>query len=321
MRRALLAVSLAALCAAPAAAQTNAQCDGYGGTLVRVANVCNAAIDGVAVFVPVAGALTTGGNPFLGSTGGLGGFPHLGITLRVNAAKVVIPDVNYDGNGTVVGAASKILAPAPLVEGALGIFRGLADGTLAIDLLGSAQLLPTKLIDNVHIDVNARRIGSIALGLGVGARVTLLGERGLRPALTATVARRTLPRIGVGDLVAGDRYTYASDLGATEYRAAAGERFGSLSLSAGLGWTAYSASATVQFVNPVTGATVPPIDFDVHDSRAVGFVDAGIASGPVYLIGEAGLQRGKDLKLGTTFSDNDPRKDRLFGSIGLRLGI
>ena len=69
------------------------------------------------------------------------GCPHFSITARVNAAQVQLPDLNYDGNGP--GAEGvEVIAPAPLVEGSLGIWKGLAKGLLAVDALGSAQLLP-----------------------------------------------------------------------------------------------------------------------------------------------------------------------------------
>ncbi len=324
MRNFAVLVSLAALAVSPLAAQGNPQCASYSsGPLgsAQARNVCNAAVDGAHLFAPVAGILITAGNPFLGATGGVGGFPHLGVTLRANATQIVIPDVNYNGAATVVGAKQKVIAPAPLLEGALGIYRGADRGFFALDLLGSAQLLPTTLIDDVHIDVNARHIGSVALGLGIGGRLTVFGEGRIMPALTVSVMRRSLPRIGVGDILSGDRYSFASNLAATEYRASLGKRFGPLDLGAGAGWTDYNADASIVFVNPVTSATEPPIAFTVEDSRVVGFIDGGLAIGTFYLIGEAGYQRGKDLNLVTAFTSNDPQEKRLFGSLGLRFGF
>lgn len=318
----LVGLATAAL-AAPLAAQGNRVCAIYatglpGGPSPR--NVCNAAVDGAVLFTPVAGVLVTGGNPFLGSTGGLGGLPHLGITLRANATQVVVPDLNYNGAGTTVAAHQQVIAPAPLVEAALGVFRGGHGGALALDALGSAQLLPTGLLDDVHVDINARRIGSIALGLGYGARLTLIGDHGAVPAITVSVMRRTLPRIGVGDVALGDRYAFASDLRSTDYRITIGKHLGLLSLGAGVGRNHYDAAADLYFVDPLTGLSQPPIHIDVDDTRDMGFIDAGLAAGPFYLIAEAGLQRGKDLGLATTFAGNDPAANRLFGSLGLRIG-
>jgi hypothetical protein len=315
---------LLVVCVPAAGAQGNAQCNAYGSGILgdqRAANVCNAAVDGASIFAPVGGILISGGNPFLGATGGLGGFPHMGLTLRVNATNVAGPDFRYNGVGNTVALQQKIFAPAPLLEAAVGLFRGVRHGAFAIDLLASAQLLPTRLIDDVHVDVTANRIGTIALGLGVGARMTLVGEQHSLPAITASVMRRTLPRIGIGSLVNGDGYSFASNLVGVQYRATMGKRLGSLDLGAGAGWTDYSADAQVVFINPITGMQEPAILLAIKDSRALGFVDGGLAMGSLYLIGEAGMQTGKDLGLVTTFTGNDPGGRRFFGSLGLRFGF
>jgi hypothetical protein len=324
LRSAGLTVTITAALAMALGAQGNSQCAGYspgllGGKSPR--NVCNAAVDGAALFAPVAGILVTGGNPFLGATGGIGGLPHLGITVRVNATKLVVPDLNYDGSTTTVSAKKTVVAPAPLVEAALGLFKGARSGAMALDALGSAQLLPTGLLDDVHVDINARRIGSIALGLGYGGRLTVIGDHGAVPGISVSVMRRTLPRIGVGDILGGDQYAFASDLQSTDYRITAGKRIGVLNLGAGVGRNHYRASADLYFVDPLTGVQQTPIHIDIDDQRDVGFVDAGLSAGNFYLIAEAGLQRGKDLGLSTTFSGNDPRTQRLFGSVGIRIGI
>ena len=112
LRRQVGAVfAVSTLAAASLAAQGNPQCDGLGSGLFGGAqerNICNAGVDGASVFVPVGGLLVAGGNPFLGATGGLGGFGHLGVTLRVNATRVVIPEFNYNGSSTVVGARQTV---------------------------------------------------------------------------------------------------------------------------------------------------------------------------------------------------------------------
>ncbi|HEX3926481.1 MAG TPA: hypothetical protein VHW65_00665 [Gemmatimonadales bacterium] len=314
------------LFAAPLAAQGNPECAGVGGGQLppiaqREQNVCNAAIDGAHLFTPVAGILLSGGNPFLGSAGGLGGFPHTGLTVRANVTKLVIPDLDYSGDGTTVGARRSVPAPAPLIEAALGVFGGLANGSLAVDALGSAQLIPTSLISDVHVNVNARRIGSVAVGLGVGARVTLIDESTYLPAVAVSIMHRSIPTIGVGSVAEGDEFAFESNMSATNYRVTIGKRIGFLALGAGAGWDKYSGDAAVDYRDPVTLDEQEPIPVTLADSRALGFVDAGFAVGQFYLIGEAGMQAGKDLHLGTTFTGNNPNSNRLFGSLGLRLGL
>jgi hypothetical protein len=318
-RRSSLAVLLLTLSVLPLAAQTNPQCAGY--QLDRARNVCDAAIDGAHLFTPVAGILVSGGNAVLGSSDGLGGAPHFTITLRANATRVVVPDVNYSGTGRTVAADQTVTAPAPIVEGALGVYRGTSHGLFALDLLGSAQLLPTKVINSVTVAADARRIGSIALGLGIGGRLTLLGEGAMRPGITVSVMRRSIPRLDVGKVADGDRFSFGTDLTVTNYRATIGKQFSVLALAAGAGWDQYTGRASVTFRDPLTDLVQPPIAIGLSDKRAVAFANAGLVLGPVLLVGELGYQRGKNLGLGTTFTNNDPTVQRLFGGAGIRFGF
>ncbi len=319
------ATAAAVVLVRPLGAQGHPQCAAYTDGDPHVGhpayNLCNAAIDGAAVFTPAVGILVTGGNPMPGSTTGMGGFGRMGVTLRVNATTIVIPDPNYDGAASRVGAKPATLAPAPLVEAGFGLVRGLRHGELAVDLLGSAELLPTRLVDDVRLDVNARAIGSVAVGLGIGARVTALTERGPRPGITISAVHRSLPRMGVGDVLLGDQLSYAMDLGATEYRAVVGKHAGVWQVALGGGWTDYQGRGDATFRDPSTGAAAPAASFTIHDSRTTGFVDVGARVGGFNLIGEAGVQQGRDLAQWTTFDGNDPRQPRVYGSLGLRLGF
>lgn len=328
LRRGILVVvaGLAALGVRAAAAQSDSECAGIGGGLLppisrQEVNLCDAAVDGARLFTPVAGLLMGAGNPFIGSVDGLGGFPHLGVTLRGNVTRVVLPDLDYSGQGTTVAAGKRLVLPAPLLELALGAYPGTRAGALAVDVLGSVQLIPTGISDKLHADVNATRIGSIVLGLGVGARVTLVAEGSATPAVAVSVMRRSLPTIGVGSLVEGDQFSFASNLVALDYRVTIGKTLGPAMLGAGAGWDDYSGDAVIAFANPATGTAEPSIPVHLSDGRALGFVDAGVGLGGMYLIAEVGAQRGKHLALATTFTDNDPGSTRFFGSLGFRLGI
>src|SRR2546428_130579 len=84
---------------------------------------------------------TNGGAPVLGASDALGGFGHVYVTARVNATRVVLPDLNYDGSTTTVGAGDKLFFPSPVIETAVGVFGGTRTGLFALDFLGSAQLL------------------------------------------------------------------------------------------------------------------------------------------------------------------------------------
>lgn len=301
--------------AGPLAGQ-NPECSPYS-SFTRTRNVCNAAVDGSRAFQPIVGLLTSGGNPVLGTSGALGGLGHFSLGARVNATEVVLPDPNYDGATTTVGKSGEIFLPSPLVEGAVGVLGG----PLGLDLLGAAQLLPTGIVDNLTVDPNAARVGSIALGLGVGARLSLLQDRSALPGVSVSLVRRSIPRVQYGDVPAGDQYSYAADLRAWNLRATVGKRFSVLALAAGVGQDWYDGSARIQFRDPVTTLPAPPIDLDLSNSRTVGFVNAGLQLRVLKLVAEAGYQLGKDQGLTTTFTDFDPKAGRFFAGAGLMLGL
>jgi len=175
MRTASLAAGLFLLAVVSSASAQTPECAGY---VANAQRVCAAAVDGTRAFHPIVGVLVSGGNPTIGTAGTLGGLGHASFTLRANAVELVLPDLSYNGSSSTVPAGSKIFAPAPLVEGSLGLYKGMPAGLFAVDFLGSAQLLPTNQIDNLVVESGARKLGTIALGLGYGARIGILREMG-----------------------------------------------------------------------------------------------------------------------------------------------
>jgi hypothetical protein len=318
MRAAPLLAGLFLVAAAlPVYAQTP-ECSAYVSNAQRV---CEAAVDGTRAFHPVVGVLISGGNPTIGSAGALGGLGHASLTVRANAVELVLPDLAYSGSNTAVPAGDKFWAPAPMVEGALGIYKGMPSGLLAVDLLGSAQLLPTDQIDNLTVDSGARKIGDIALGLGYGARIGLLREMGPLPAVSLSIMRRDIPQLTYGDVPAGDRYSYGVDLHATNLRLIASKRLLVFDLAAGFGWDKYTGDAVIRFRDPVTGIPQPAIPIELNSSRVLSFLNAGMSLSVVRLTGEFGYQAGKDENLSTQFEDFDPTKGKFFAGLGLRVGF
>ena len=316
-----LALAAGVLFVAPAAVAQNSECLPYQAISADY-NVCNAAIDGTEIFHPVAGLLVSGGNPVLGSVRTLGGLGHFSLTARVNATELRTPDLNYDGSGgTTVPQDTKIFAPAPLVEAAVGVFKGF-NGLLSVDLLGSAQLLPTKAVANLTVDKNARKIGSIALGLGYGARVGVFRGRAIIPSVTVSVMRRDIPRITYGNVTTGgDNYSYSLDLHATNLRAVAGYKLAVLNVGAGIGWDKYTGTADIGFVTNGGATSVAINGIKLDNTRTMAFLTAALDL-PVFKIGaEAGYQFGKDQALSTTFAGNNPKDKRLFAGAGIRLAF
>jgi hypothetical protein len=315
----LLAGLSAVVLASPLLAQTP-ECAAYSAN-VQAHNVCAAAVDGTRAFHPVFGMLISGGNPTIGSAATLGGFGHASLTLRANAVNVVLPDLSYNGSSSTVPAGDKLFLPAPVVEGAVGVYNGMGRGLLAVDFLGSALLLPTNLVDNFSVDADARRIGSIALGLGYGARIGLVRGVGPLPNISMSVMRRDIPTIAYGDAPGGDDYSYSLDLHATNLRLIASKQVAILDLAAGLGWDKYTGNAIIQFRDPITTTLQPNVLVDLDNSRVLGFVNAGLSLSMLRLTGEVGYQGGKDQNLSTDFEDFDTTRGKFFAGLGLRVSF
>lgn len=316
MRAAGLSVLLAGALAAPLAAQR--ECAPYSGSTRRV---CDAAVDGTRAFHPIGGLLMSGGNPVLGTANTLGGLGNFAITARANAAHVVLPEPRYEGTSASVPASDELYTPVPVLEVAAGLYGGNASGLLSVDFLGSAQLLPTGQLDNFAVASDARRIGDVALGLGYGLRLGILRDHGPLPAVSVSAMRRHIPQLAYGEVDAGDQYRYAVDFHATNLRLIGSKQLGLLELAAGLGWDQYTGDAEVQFRDPVSEELEPEIAFELDQSRALLFLDAGLKLTAFQLVGELGYQTGKDQDLTTEFEDFDTTEGKFFAGFGIRVGF
>src|SRR5213593_3243098 len=231
------------LCLTPALAAQEPQC---AMPLPDATAACNTAVDGVRAFYPLAGMIISGGNPVLGTAGSLGGLGHVALTARVNAIKAALPDPTA-ANQSPVPSSFNGAIPAPMVEGALGLVKGMGGGLLAVDLLGSALILPTG-IQNLTVDSNATHISDAALGLGFGARVGVLKGAFPIPSVSVSWMHRSLPRLRYGTLGptfgSGDRFEFTMDLDADSYRAVAGWKFVLVDLAAGIGVDRYKSENT-----------------------------------------------------------------------------
>ncbi len=313
----LLAGLSAVALASPLLAQTP-ECSAYSGNSELV---CAAAVDGTRAFHPILGMLISGGNPTIGTAATLGGVGHATLTLRANASNVVLPDLGYTGSSSTVPAGDEVLVPAPLVEGALGIFKGMGGGLFAVDLLGSALLLPTDQMNNFTVDADARRVGSIAVGLGYGARIGLMRGTGPLPHISLSAMRRDVPTIIYGDVAGGDTYGYSANLHATNLRLIASKQVAVLDLAGGLGWDKYTGNAIIQFRDPITTNLQPNVPVDLDNSRVLGFVNAGLSLSMVRLTGEVGYQGGKDQNLSSDFENFDTTQGKFFAGLGLRVSF
>jgi len=302
------------------AAAQDPQCNGI--PFPGATEACNTAVDAVRAFYPLAGMIVTGGNPVLGTAGSLGGFGHVTLTARVNAIKAALPDPTAATTSPVPSSFHGAV-PAPMVEGALGVFKGVGGGLLAVDVLGSALILPTG-IDNLTVDSNATHISDAALGFGYGVRVGVLKGSFPIPAVSVSWMHRTVPRLRYGTLGpapgTGDDFEFTMDLRSDSYRAVAGWKFVLVDVAAGIGIDRYKSDSTnIRFYDGATSTRTVVIN--PTNTRAVVFVNGGLSLAALKLVGEIGLQAGKDQAFATQFSDFDPKAAHVFGGLGVRFGF
>lgn len=320
MRASVLVPLLLATHAAPLAAQAM-QCEALppAGEAQRT---CLAAVDLARAYFPLAGVLVSGGNPVVAEGGTAARVGAVTLTVRANAFHLHVPDLSaIDADGTV-HERSSVLAPAPVVEVRVGIFPGLANGFLSVDGLGSLQFVPNEdFAQGIRADSNAVKIGPVSLGFGLGARIGVMAESDVRPALALSIMHRRVPRVGYGDVTAGDRVQADANARTWNIRATAGKRLGLLMLAAGAGWDHYSGLANGAWNVSALPGGQGTISLPLDESRWLGFVDAGLALGLVRLTGEIGYQFGVDQHLSTTFEGYDDTAGTTFYSVGLQLGF
>lgn len=294
-------------------AAQNSQCVPFTG---NEANLCNAAVDGITILHPVVGQIISGGNPELGRVGMLGGLGHFAVTFRANATRLTLPDTDYDGSSSTVLAGDEILAGDPAIDVALGVFGGLESGLLAVDLLGTLQLLPAGQ-DEITIDPAARRVGDVALGYGYGARVGIFGGDDTPFAMTTSLMRRHIPTYTYQT----GSYAFGTDLVATNLRAVIGWQASVVSVGVGGGIDWYQGEGFAVFADPAIPLPPQRVPAPLNSQRLLVFADLALIFPVVSLAAEIGYQLGEDDPIGTTFEGYDPAKGLLFLSAGLKVGL
>jgi hypothetical protein len=279
--------------------------------------ICQAGVDALTIFLPLEGALVGGGNPVPGTASAIGKFGHVRLAARVGLASVTVPQMTYDGTSDTVQADKRLLVPLPRLDLALGLFsKKLPLGTVAMDLLGSAVVIPAKATTRVRLDENARTIEGLGLGLGFGFRAALVMPAP-KPTVSLSVMKRDMPVIRFGDLAAGDRLSAATSLSAISARLLFGGRLRVLTLSAGGGIDLYKGSGSVSYAD--SAGVDSTVAVQLSTVRIMTTANAAIALGPVTLWGEGGFQVGKKTELVTVFRRNDPSSGRFFGGLGASL--
>src|SRR5438477_576819 len=118
----------------------------------------------------------------------------------------------------------------------------------------------------------------------------------------------------------GDDFEFTMDLKSDSYRAVAGWRFVLVDVAAGIGIDRYKSTDTnIRFYDSPTN--IRTVVINPTNTRALVFVNGGLSLAAVKLVGEIGLQAGKDQAFATSFSGFDPKAAHAFGGIGIRFGF
>lgn len=306
------------LAASPLAAQ-NPECAPYTG-VAQAENVCNAAVDATRYFHPLLGLAISGGNPVVGSFRTLGGLGHLSIGLRATAFEATLPDLSYDGSAASVPAGDKVPLGAPTIDAALGLFNGMSNGLLSVDIMGSVVAVPNN-VDNLQVDPDASTLGDFAYKIGYGARVGIFRGGFPIPSIGVSYMKRSIPTVQYGDVAGGtDDYSYRIGLDATNLRLTAGWRLAIFDIGVGVGKDTYTGDAVVEFKHPITTAT-ETINISLDESRTTLFADLGMNIGPLKIAGEVGMQTKNDLETASDFQGIDVQEGQKYASVGLRLAF
>jgi hypothetical protein len=286
-------------------------------------DACQKAVDVYQYVAPQLGSAITGGNATLGKGGALGGLGHFSLGLRVNVVQGSIPQVDDPGSQPVLTGAKatayptkSAFVPMPTVDGALGIYRGFPLGLTnvgGLDLLVSASYIPKVDRDDFTIDPDT------PIKLGYGARVSLLQESIVAPAISLTFLRRDLPVLSLTGNTFGSTLS-VTDLNekTTAWRLVASKSLILFGVAAGYGQDRYESSATASAV--IAGLTSPSVSVAQTMTRSNMFADLSFNLPLLKIIAEVGLVSGGTAPSTiNTFSSKGIVDSRLYGSAGLRL--
>jgi hypothetical protein len=348
-----LAAALAVAFAAPALAAQNdidTVCGQQFSGNATLQGRCAAVAQAVDAAQPQLGILMAGGNPTLGtaSTGGvrLGLLPRVSAGVRLNVVLARLPDIREENSSSDEVGLDKFTFPAPAVGGNLsvGVFPGISvapmvGGVGAIDLLGSATILPVSLAGVEGLEKNP-------VSWGAGARLGLLRESFITPGISVSVMYRRMGDLQFGDVCEGEETAYPGepngrlcstsegDFGEIEFglsnvsaRAAVSKRLLGFGLTAGAGYDRFETKGNIAFQGPPPLGFAPqPIyrlnDVAVDNDRWSAFVNGSFTLLVGSIVAEAGWLQGQEPITGFPGkSDFDPKQGTFFGSIGARLSL
>lgn len=318
--------------ALPLAAQSaqSAQCAAQP---VVLRDACQKGTDLFTMLAPQIQGALAGGSPVLGSSNAVRGFS---VGLRVNAVEGRMPQLGNlrlatDGIVRSTIPTRRIPVAAPALDVAVGAFPGFVAGVqrlFSVDVLANVAYVPNRTIEDFGI-----RASNGSLKLGYGARVGLLADRRMMPAVAVSYFRRSLPTASASTglpstaLAATSRDSLTlGDLSirSDALRLAISKKLGFLEVGGGVGQDRYRTFSQLRVrVTPPLGAPIPRafvLTQEIRRNAAYGSVALNILR--IRLAAEAGTTFGGDsIATYNAFTDGKLNEQRLFGSVGLRLGF
>ncbi len=288
-------------------------------------DACQKAIDLLQFMAPQLGATLTGGNAVLGEHSAMRGLGHISLGVKVNALESTLPRVDQRTPATTGAQADdyavrKQWIAAPVVDAAIGVFRGIPfAGTyaLGVDALVNVAYIPTVNEGDLSVEVPD---GSFKFG--VGARVGLLAETFLTPGVSVTYLQRDLPTLNVQGRVSGDELDVRNvHVSTSAWRLVAGKNFSVFGVAVGGGQDTYDTRADVQATinHLVPSVTSNVISARQDLTRQNIFASLALNLPALRVVGEVGRASGGTIATYNTFAGHRADDARNYASLGLRV--
>jgi hypothetical protein len=302
---------------------------------VTLQDGCQKTIDLFDLLAPQLATAVAGGNAVLGQGGSLGGLGHFTFGVQANVVKGDLPKFDQFTVATT-GAqqtdfnTQTIPVPMPSAIVGIGLFGGIPLGITrvgGVDALVSGIYIPSISSNNISLHPKN------SFQVGYGARLGILSETPLTPAVSATWMERDLPTTTIsgqdnnGDTLAVQNLTVKT----SAWRLVASKNIFILGLAAGVGADHYSMSTTVHVgLNPNTttactvlagscsGTVATP---SLSITRANYFGDLSLNLAMFRTVFEVGEVAGKDIPTYNTFNQKMAGDSRLYGSVGFLFKI
>ena len=298
-------------------------------------DACQMAVDVFQVMGPQLGLALAGGNATLGRGSALG-TGHFSLGLRANVFNGDLPDVSAfptpatSGRMQRTGAnalpSNKQILGLPTADAAVGVFSGVPLGLTnigGVDLLLSATYVPS--IGDSTDDVQIKPGRNLQIGYGV--RVGLLQESLIMPGVSFTYLKRDLPTVDITGTSSNlDVAITDVKVKTSAYRIVASKSLLLIGIAAGVGQDRYDQSAMVEGTvknapPPIVTQTSDRIRFAQKVTRTNMFLDLSLNLPVIKFIGEVGRVTGGAVDTYNEFQTGRADKARIYGSVGIRVGI